>query len=96
MYTGNQDLEEDALLDTLLDLEKNCTLARDCLKAGRIALERIFPHFFPKVVLPYKFELIAKSFTGKGDPALVHRQSSLKIGLEGTIGLVMASGEKVD
>jgi hypothetical protein len=96
VYTGNQDLEEDALLDTFLDLEKNCTLARDCLKAGRIALERIFPHFFPKAVLPYKFELIAKSFTGKGDPALVHRQSSLKIGVEGTIALVMAAARRLN
>ena len=96
MYTRNQDLEEDALLDTLSILEMNCTLARDCLKAGRFALERIFPHFFPKAALPDKFELLAKSFTDKGDPALAHRQSSLKIGVEGTIALVMASGEKID
>ena len=96
MYIMNQDLEEDALLDTLSILEINCTLARDCLKAGRFALERIFPHFFPKAALPDKFELLAKSFTDKGDPALAHRQSSLKIGVEGTIALVMASGEKID
>jgi hypothetical protein len=96
MYTINQDLEEDALLDTLTILEMNCSLARDCLKAGRSALERIFPHFFPRSEPPEKFELLAKRFTEQGDPALVHRQSSLKIGVEGTIALVMASGEKVD
>ena len=96
MYTRNQDLEEDALLDTLSVLEMNCTLARDCLRAGRIALERIFPHFFPKATLPDKFELLAKSFMGKDDPVVAHRQGSLKIGVEGTIALVIASGEKID
>ncbi|KAM0839110.1 hypothetical protein ACQ4PT_060531 [Festuca glaucescens] len=96
MYTRNKDLEEDALLDTLSILEMNCTLARDCLRAGRIALECIFPHFFPKVALPDKFELLAKSFTDKGDAVLAHRQASLKIGVEGTIALVIASGEKID
>ncbi|KAM0854695.1 hypothetical protein ACQ4PT_050284 [Festuca glaucescens] len=96
MYTRNQDSEEDALQDTLSVLEMNCTLARDCLKAARIAFECMFPHFFPKADLPDKFELLAKSFTDKGDPVLAHRQSSLKIGVEGTIALVIASGEKVD
>ncbi|KAM0839812.1 hypothetical protein ACQ4PT_060052 [Festuca glaucescens] len=96
MYTRNQDLEEDALLDTLSVLEMNCTLARDCLKVGRTALERIFPHFFPKDALPDRFEPLAKSFTGKGDPVLAHHQGSLKIGVEGTIALVIASGEKID
>ncbi|KAK1670873.1 hypothetical protein QYE76_059032 [Lolium multiflorum] len=96
MYTRNQDSEEDPLLDTLTVLEMNCTLARDCLKAARIAFERIFPHFFPKTELPEKFDLIAKHFTGKGDPALAYRQASLKIGVEGTIALVTPSGEKVD
>ena len=96
MYTRNQDLEEDALLDTLSILELNCTLARDCLKAARIAFERMFPHFFLKADLPDKFELLAKSFTDKGDAVLALRQASLKIGVEGTIALVIASGEKID
>ncbi|KAK1647988.1 hypothetical protein QYE76_065793 [Lolium multiflorum] len=95
MYTRNPDLEEDALLDTLSILEKNCTLARDCLKVSRIALERIFPHFFSKAALPDKFELLAKIFTEKGDPALAHRQSSLKIGVEGTIALVIAIARRL-
>ncbi|KAK1602383.1 hypothetical protein QYE76_018147 [Lolium multiflorum] len=96
MYTRNQDLEEDPLLDTLTVLEMNCTLARDCLKAARIAFERMFPHFIPKTNLPEKFYLLPKHFNGKDDPALAHRQASLKIGVEGTIALVAASGEKVD
>ncbi|KAM0885692.1 hypothetical protein ACQ4PT_030157 [Festuca glaucescens] len=96
MYTRNQDSEEDALLDTLSVLEMNCTLARDCLKAARIAFKRMFPHFFPKTDLPDRFEFLAKSFTDKGNLVLAHRQSSLKIGVEGTIALVIASGEKVD
>jgi hypothetical protein len=96
MYSRNQDLEEVPLLDTLIVLEMNYSLARDCLKAARIVFEHIFPHFFPKTVLPEKFDLIAKYFTGKDDPALAHRQASLKIGVEGTIALVVASGEKVD
>jgi hypothetical protein len=74
----------------------NRTLARDCLRAGRIALKRIFPLFFPKAALPDKFEILAKSFTVKGDLVLAHRQSSLKIGVEGTITLVIAIGEKID
>jgi hypothetical protein len=77
-------------------LEMNCSLARDCLKCGRAALERIFPHLFPKAVIPEKFEPLAKSFLEKEDPMLAHRHASLKIGVEGTIALVMASGEKVD
>jgi hypothetical protein len=74
----------------------NCTLARDCLKVARIAFERIFPHFFPKIELPEKFDLIVKRFTGKDDPALAHRQGRLKIAVKGTISLVTASGKKVD
>jgi ketosteroid isomerase-like protein len=73
----------------------NCTLGRHCLRAGRIAVERIFQHFFPKAALPDKFELLAKSFTDKGDTVLAHHQASLKIGVEGTIALVIASGEKL-
>jgi hypothetical protein len=45
---------------------------------------------------PEKFELLAKSFTEKGDPVLAHHQVSLKIGVEGTITMVMASGEKIE
>jgi hypothetical protein len=47
-------------------------------------------------VLPDKFEPLSKRFTDKGDPVLAHRQASLKIGVEGTIALVIASVEKID
>jgi hypothetical protein len=67
-----------------------------CFRESRIALDRIFPHFFPKAFLPDKLELLAKNFTDKGDLVLAHRQSSLKIGVEGTITLVIAIGEKID
>ena len=96
MYTKNQEQEEDELLDSLMTLEMNCTLARNCLKDGRAAFERLFLHFFPKDVVPDKFQPLAKCFTGKDDPVLAHRQTTLKIGVEGTIALTMASGEKVD
>ncbi|KAM0848553.1 hypothetical protein ACQ4PT_054302 [Festuca glaucescens] len=95
-YTRNQDLDEDRLLDTLTVLELNCSLARECLKSARTAFERLFPHFFPKTDLPERFDQLTKHFNGKDDPALAHLQSSLKIGVEGTIALVAASGEKVD
>ncbi|KAM0837699.1 hypothetical protein ACQ4PT_061459 [Festuca glaucescens] len=95
-YTRNQDLDEDRLLDTLTVLELNCSLARECLKSARTTFERLFPHFFPKTDLPERFDQLAKHFNGKDDPALAHRQASLKIGVEGTIALVAASGDKVD
>ncbi|KAM0901974.1 hypothetical protein ACQ4PT_019536 [Festuca glaucescens] len=96
MYTRNQEQEEDELLDSLSVLEMNCTLMRDCLKEGRAAFKRLFSHFFPKNPVPDKFEPLAKCFNGKDDPILAHRQSALKIGVEGTIALSLASGEKVD
>nr|XP_051220047.1 uncharacterized protein LOC127337155 isoform X2 [Lolium perenne] len=96
MYTKNQEQEEDDLLDSLSVLEMNCSLARDCLKESRVAFERFFPHFFPKVVMPDKFEPLAKSFIGKDDLVLAHRQASLKVGVESTIALAIANGEKVD
>jgi hypothetical protein len=74
----------------------NCTLARDCLNEGRAAFERLFPHFFPKDLVPDKSEPLAKCFTGKDDPVLAYRQSALKVGVDGTIALVMASDEKID
>jgi hypothetical protein len=74
----------------------NCSLARDCLKESHTAFERLFPHFFPKVDVPDKFEPLAKSFTGKDDLVLAHRQASLKVGVESTIALAIANGEKVD
>jgi hypothetical protein len=96
MYTNNQEQEEDTLLDSLAILEINCQLARVCLKQARIAFERLFQRFFPKEVVPDKFEPLARCFSGKDDPALAYRQSALKIGVEGIIALAIASGEKID
>jgi hypothetical protein len=59
-------------------------------------LERIFPHFFPKTNLPERYDQLTKCLNGKEDPALAHCQASLKIGVEGTLALVAASGQKVD
>jgi hypothetical protein len=92
----NHELDEDRLLDTLTVLELNCGLARDCLKLVRTVLERIFPHFFPKVVLPSKFDQLVRHFHGQHDPPMVHRQASLNIGVEGTVSLVAAGGEKIE
>ncbi|KAM0868448.1 hypothetical protein ACQ4PT_041307 [Festuca glaucescens] len=95
-YTLNQESDEDRVMDTLTILELNCDLARKCLTSARNALRRIFPHFFPKITQPEIFAQLAQQFLAKDDPALAYRQTSLKIGVEGTIALVAASGQKVD
>ncbi|KAM0884451.1 hypothetical protein ACQ4PT_030973 [Festuca glaucescens] len=95
-YTLNQESDEDLVMDTLTILELNCDLARKCLTSARNALRRIFPHFFPKITQPEIFAQLAQQFLAKDDPALAYRQASLKIGVEGTIALVDASGQKVD
>jgi hypothetical protein len=56
----------------------------------------LFPHIFPKDPVPDKFEPLTKCFTGKDGHVLAHRQTALEIGVEGTIVLLIASGEKVD
>jgi hypothetical protein len=89
-------LDEDCLLDTLTILELKWSLARECLKSARTVFERIFPHFFQKTMQPEKFDQLAKHFLGREDPALAHRQASLKIRVEGTLALVAASGQKVN
>jgi hypothetical protein len=55
-----------------------------------------FECIFPKADLLEKFNQLAKYFNGDNDPALAHRQTSLKIGVEFSIALVAASGQKVD
>ena len=87
---------EDRLLDTLSILELNGDLARTNISAARGALKRIFPHFFPKETQPEIFSELVQRFLAKEDPVLAHRQGSLKIGVEGTIALVAASGQEVD
>jgi hypothetical protein len=41
-------------------------------------------------------EPVIRCFTGKDDPVLAYRQSALKVGVDGTIALAMANGEKTD
>jgi hypothetical protein len=71
-------------------------LARECLSFARNAFRRIFPHFFPKTEQPKIFAQLVQPFLAKDDPALAHHQASLKIGVEGVVALVAASGQKVD
>ncbi|KAK1610090.1 hypothetical protein QYE76_033763 [Lolium multiflorum] len=94
-YTLSQE-SDDRLLDALDILELNCDLARKCITSARNALKRVFPHFFPKDTQPKIFSQLAQHFLEKDDTALAYRQASLKIGVEGTIALVAASGQKVD
>jgi hypothetical protein len=94
-YTKNQELDEDRVMDALTVLELNCNLARECLSSTRDAFKRILPHFFPKIEQPEVFSQLVHLFLAKDDPALAHRQASLKIGVEGTIALAAASGQNV-
>ncbi|KAK1613808.1 hypothetical protein QYE76_019325 [Lolium multiflorum] len=87
---------DDRLLDALDILELNCDSARKCISSARSPLKRVFPYFFPKDTQPEIFSQLAQHFLEKDDPALAYRQASLKIGVEGTIALVAASGQKVD
>ncbi|KAK1617221.1 hypothetical protein QYE76_022738 [Lolium multiflorum] len=94
-YNLHQEIE-DRLLDTLSILKLNGDLARTNISSARAALKRIFPHFFPKETQPEIFSELVQRFLAKEDPALAHRQGSLKIGVQGTIALVAASGQEVD
>ncbi|KAM0888535.1 hypothetical protein ACQ4PT_028284 [Festuca glaucescens] len=94
-YTLHEETE-DRLLDTLSILELNGDLARTNISAARGALKRFFPHFFPKETQPEIFSELVQRFMAKEDPALAHRQNSLKIEVEGTIALVAASSQEID
>jgi hypothetical protein len=94
-YTLHQE-SDDRLLYTLAILELNCDLARTNISSARAALKRFFPHFFPKDTQPEIFSELTQRFLAKEDPVLAYRQASLKIGVEGTIALVAASGQEVD
>ena len=43
-----------------------------------------------------KFEPLAKAFVGKEDRALAYRRVALKVGVNTTMALVIASGDKID
>jgi hypothetical protein len=94
-YTLGEE-SDDHLLDALDILELNCDLARKCLTSTRDALKRIFPHFFPRETQPEIFSQLTHHFLADEDIALANRQASLKIGVEGTIALVAATGQEVD
>jgi hypothetical protein len=94
-YTLSQESDHH-LLDTLDILELNFDLARKCITSTRKALKQVFPQFFPKDTQPKIFSKLAQHFLEKDDPALAYHQASLKIGVEGTIALIAASGQKVD
>jgi hypothetical protein len=94
-YTLSEE-SDDRLLDALDILELNCDLARKCLTSARDALKRIFPHFFPRETQPEIFSQLTHHFLADEDIALAYRQASLKIGVEGTIALVAATGQEVD
>jgi hypothetical protein len=87
---------EDHLRDALSILELNGDLARTNISKSRAAFKRLFPHFFPKETRPEIFSEVVQRFLGKEDPALAHRQDSLKIGVVGTIALVATSEQDVD
>ena len=87
---------QDPLLESLTVLELICGLARTCLKHSRTAFNRLFRHFFPTATLPDKFEPLVKAFSGKDDPIDGYRRLAVKVGVESTIALVIASGTVID
>lgn len=95
-YSVEEDQREDSLLDSLTALEMNCTLARKGLTYARRAFDRLFNHFFPNIKAPETFEMLAKVFTADADPVLNYRRVATKTGVEISIALAMASGEKID
>jgi hypothetical protein len=58
--------------------------------------EALLPPLLPKDTQPEIFSELTQRFLAKEDPVLAYRQASLKIGVEGTIALVAASGQEVD
>ncbi|KAK1664822.1 hypothetical protein QYE76_052981 [Lolium multiflorum] len=88
--------KDDRLLDALSILELQGDLARTNLSDSRMAFSRLFPHFFPKENEPKIFSALVKRFLPKENLALAYRRENLKIGVEGTIALVVNSGQEVD
>jgi hypothetical protein len=66
------------------------------LKRSRIAFDRLFRHFFPTATLPDKFDPLVIAFSGKDDPIDGYRRLAVKVGVESTIALVIASGSVID
>lgn len=91
-----QEESDDNLLNQLDLLELSCDLARTNISAARGVLNRFFSHFFPKQTQPDIFSELVHRLQTADDLVLADRQASLKIGVEGTIALVAASGQEVD
>ncbi|KAK1670915.1 hypothetical protein QYE76_059074 [Lolium multiflorum] len=81
--------EEDRLLDTLSILELHGDLARTNIFDVRAAFTSLFPHLFPKQTQPQTFSELARRFLPQEDLALAYRQENLKVGVEGTIALLV-------
>ncbi|KAK1696545.1 hypothetical protein QYE76_013242 [Lolium multiflorum] len=88
--------EDDRLLDALSLLEIHADLVRRSIFDAKAAFPRLFPYFFPKKKEPDTFAALAKSFVPQEDLGLSLRQENLKIGVEGTITLVVESQQNVD
>jgi hypothetical protein len=91
-----QEESDDFLINNLDLLELSCDLARTNISAARGVQNRLFSHFFPKHTQPDIFSELVHRFQTTDDLVLADRQASLKIGVEGTIALVAASGQEVD
>jgi hypothetical protein len=61
-----------------------------------VRTEAHLPHFFPTETQPEIFSQLTHHFLVEEDLALAYRQARLKIGVEGTIALVAATGQEVD
>jgi hypothetical protein len=88
--------EGDRLLDALSLLEFHGVEAREGLADTEAGLLKLFPYFFAKKEEPKTFTALAKCFNSKEDLGLNLRQEGLKIGVEGTIALVVDSQQDVD
>ncbi|KAK1680722.1 hypothetical protein QYE76_041570 [Lolium multiflorum] len=88
--------EGDQLLDALSLLEIHGDEARDGLSEAKIGLSRLFPYFFKKKEEPTTFVALAKCFTSPEDLGLQLLQEGLKVGVEGTMALIVESQQHVD
>ncbi|KAK1648677.1 hypothetical protein QYE76_066482 [Lolium multiflorum] len=77
-------------------LEIHGDLARRTIVDAKNAFTRLFPYFFPKKDQPNTFAALTKYFIPEEDLGLALRQENLKIGVEGTIALVVESQQNVD
>ncbi|KAK1667816.1 hypothetical protein QYE76_055975 [Lolium multiflorum] len=84
-----RDPENDPLLDALSLLEIHGDEARDGLAEAEAGLSQLYPYFFPKKEQPAPFLALAKCFNTPKNLGLKLRQEGLKVGVEGTIALLI-------